>query len=77
MTAQKRSLKIGDVVRLKSGGPWMTVTGEPTSDDVLSADEVGTADCSWFEEFPESAEQRWVLQMLTIETEALELKDAL
>lgn len=51
--AQKK-LKIGDDVRLKSGGPQMTVVGHTKS---------GEAECCWFDDdrkerrthFPESA----------------------
>lgn len=38
-------LKVGDVVRLKSGGPDMTVTDT----DVLSQDLNANIRCSWFD----------------------------
>lgn len=37
--------EIGDVVRLKSGGPWMTVSS-PKKD--------GCIECEWFSGYPES-----------------------
>jgi uncharacterized protein YodC (DUF2158 family) len=33
-------VKIGNIVQLKSGGPWMTVVGEP--------DEKSLVKCRWF-----------------------------
>lgn len=75
MVDQKRFLKIGDVVRLKSGGPWMTVVedvnGEP------GEDEIAVITCRWFEEFPAASDERWVLRTQEdIEADALELKEA-
>lgn len=44
--------KLGDVVRLKSGGPTMTVKGVDSATDTLTV-----VECSWFE----YVESRWTL----------------
>ena len=41
-------LKIGDVVRLRIGGPWMTVEGIPEYDDPVGG--YSFASCVWFVE---------------------------
>lgn len=41
-------LKVGDVVRLKSGGPEMTVRSYPYS--MMDGKDDSKAECVWFEE---------------------------
>lgn len=43
------SIKKGDVVRLKSGGPAMTVSDYPVK-DVDKKVNVGKVECTWFKE---------------------------
>lgn len=52
-----KNLHIGDIVRLNSGGPWMTVTG--------FLDDGWTIQCHWFDEADQS-------NTITIPAEALE-----
>lgn len=44
------SIKMGDTVRLKSGGPLMTVGNITTTEDVEAGEAIeGGAVCAWFE----------------------------
>ena len=44
--AIKRTFDVGDIVRLKSGGPEMTLTRLPDALDMLNEDRV---ECQWFD----------------------------
>lgn len=44
------SIKKGDVVRLKSGGPAMTVSEYPVKEAINKNVIVGKVECTWFKE---------------------------
>ena len=58
----ERSLKVGDVVRLRSGSPKMTIEG------IVGEYFIGSAECVWFISGPTSDKtQREVFQVGTLE----------
>jgi uncharacterized protein YodC (DUF2158 family) len=45
---KSRSFKCGDIVRLKSGGPDMTVSERSPLDDIIDTPEKDWIPCQWF-----------------------------
>jgi uncharacterized protein YodC (DUF2158 family) len=60
------ALSVGDVVKLKSGGPEMTVTSIGTAGSMIG---LGTIECTWFEDGSKKKHGTFRIEMLQIVTQ--------